>query len=113
MFVALGAPAIVTPLLERGHAAGLPEVLGQAQPWPECGRPEHIADAALFLASDDSLFVTGEALVIDGGLTARGPGVFARDNPAGKAIANSISRGLSGRREGQTGTIRFDPGTSD
>jgi NAD(P)-dependent dehydrogenase (short-subunit alcohol dehydrogenase family) len=34
------------------------------------GRPEEIAKAALFLSSDDASFITGSALVVDGGITA-------------------------------------------
>jgi NAD(P)-dependent dehydrogenase (short-subunit alcohol dehydrogenase family) len=34
------------------------------------GQPEEVASAALFLASDDASFVTGTALVVDGGFTA-------------------------------------------
>lgn len=34
------------------------------------GRPEEIAAAALYLASDEAAFVTGAALVIDGGWSA-------------------------------------------
>jgi NAD(P)-dependent dehydrogenase (short-subunit alcohol dehydrogenase family) len=44
--------------------------LAQFQPIKRSGVPEDIARAALFLASDDSTFVTGHALVVDGGLTA-------------------------------------------
>jgi meso-butanediol dehydrogenase/(S,S)-butanediol dehydrogenase/diacetyl reductase len=41
------------------------------QPIGRMGTPEEIARAALYLCSDDSTFVTGTGLVIDGGLTAR------------------------------------------
>ena len=39
-------------------------------PLGRIGQPIDIANAALFLASDESSFVTGSVLVIDGGLTA-------------------------------------------
>lgn len=63
---------ILTPLLHRGSPEALAPVLQTTQPWPEPGQPEYIAAAALYLASDDAHFVTGEALVVDGGLTAAG-----------------------------------------
>jgi NAD(P)-dependent dehydrogenase (short-subunit alcohol dehydrogenase family) len=102
---------ILTPLLERGRSTELEAVLSHAQPWPEAGLPTHIASVALFLASDESRFVTGEALLADGGITARGPGVFARDNPVGKAIAKSISDSLNVPGQARA-PVRFDPGTS-
>lgn len=40
------------------------------QPVGRLGTPEEIAKAILYLASDDASFITGSALVIDGGLTA-------------------------------------------
>src|SRR5262249_39025149 len=66
--------AINTPLLS-GRIGG-EELTGQilrgVQPLPRSGRPDDIAAMALFLASDDSVFVSGAAMVVDGGLTAGG-----------------------------------------
>lgn len=49
------------------------QVMGQFQPIARSGRPSDIAHAALWLSSDDSSFVTGHALIVDGGLTLGRP----------------------------------------
>jgi NAD(P)-dependent dehydrogenase (short-subunit alcohol dehydrogenase family) len=45
-------------------------VVGQT-PMRRAGLPEEIAASALFLASDDSTFMTGSELVVDGGYLAQ------------------------------------------
>lgn len=45
--------------------------LVQATPLQRLGQPEDIANAALFLASDESSYITGAELVIDGGFSAQ------------------------------------------
>jgi NAD(P)-dependent dehydrogenase (short-subunit alcohol dehydrogenase family) len=47
---------------------GLAQAISGAQPFVRGGRPEDIAQAALYLASDEARFVNGHALVVDGGL---------------------------------------------
>ena len=47
------------------------EFLKRLHPMGRLGRPEEIASAALFLASDDASFVTGSSMVVDGGYTAQ------------------------------------------
>ena len=45
------------------------DIYKNAQPIPRAGLPEDIAYAAVFLASDESTFINGHDLVIDGALT--------------------------------------------
>lgn len=37
---------------------------------PEVGQPTDIADLVVFLASDESRYITGQAIVIDGGMSS-------------------------------------------
>lgn len=62
---------IVTPLVYRGLRGGEEEAqrnMARMQPIPRAGRPEDIAAMALFLASDDAEWITGTAMVVDGGM---------------------------------------------
>lgn len=68
-------PAFVrTPILD-GHVKRFGEAeayakLGRQLPLGRIGEPEDVAYAVLFLASDESAFITGTEIVIDGGLSA-------------------------------------------
>ncbi|MET8649646.1 SDR family NAD(P)-dependent oxidoreductase [Nocardia aurea] len=60
-----------TALAHRGDEGPPPADLIPPQPMKRWGMPEEIAAAALFLAGDESSFVTGTALPVDGGYVAR------------------------------------------
>jgi 3-oxoacyl-[acyl-carrier protein] reductase len=70
------APAFIKTELNRNVIENDPDPVAKerevAAPYPlkRLGKPEDIAAAALYLASDASNWVTGAVLMVDGGLTA-------------------------------------------
>lgn len=62
--------ALVDALLARGALDGAE--IGAKTPMHRLGQPEEMAEAALYLASDSAAFITGHALVSDGGWLANG-----------------------------------------
>ena len=57
-----------------------------AYPLRRFGSPQDVANAILFLASDDAAFITGSMLVVDGGLTSQTPELLL--SPEGRARSN-------------------------
>ncbi len=65
-------PGIIeTPMVDRVVGNRSKDRVIKAEPIGRLGRPEDIANAALFLASDESSFATGAPFIIDGGYVAR------------------------------------------
>jgi NAD(P)-dependent dehydrogenase (short-subunit alcohol dehydrogenase family) len=87
--------AINTPLINLGNPEAMGQMFDGVQPWPTHGTGADIAALATFLGSDESSFVTGEHIVIDGGLTSAGPGLM-------RNMAGPMS-GVAGVTRGNTG----------
>jgi NAD(P)-dependent dehydrogenase (short-subunit alcohol dehydrogenase family) len=70
------APGVIDTPLTRGYAGGMEggeeagmKVLAGLHPLGRYARPDEVAGAALYLASDKAAFITGVILPVDGGMT--------------------------------------------
>jgi NAD(P)-dependent dehydrogenase (short-subunit alcohol dehydrogenase family) len=81
------APGVVaTPALAANVPPEMIAIYERSHLTPRLGRPEDIAAAVAFLASDDAAFITGQTISVDGGLLAHHPafGEFLALAGAGK-----------------------------
>src|SRR5438309_1782435 len=72
--VEAGVAAAVEGFGERYHADTKEQTIQELharQPIGRMGRPEEVADLAVYLATDEAGFMTGSAVVLDGGWTAQ------------------------------------------
>ena len=61
------------PVFDRAKERGTADKIGQLNPLKRAGQPHELAAMGLFLASDDASYVNGQAIPVDGGLTASMP----------------------------------------
>ena len=66
------------PTFERARDRGSEHRIGQVNPTGRYGQPAEIAEMACFLLSDRASYVNGQAIPVDGGLSASHPWVFPR-----------------------------------
>jgi NAD(P)-dependent dehydrogenase (short-subunit alcohol dehydrogenase family) len=64
-------PLVDAWVLAQPDPAVAREAIAREQPLGRVGRPEEVAAAIAYLASDEAAFITGAALPVDGGVTAR------------------------------------------
>ncbi|MDB5415642.1 MAG: family oxidoreductase, partial [Rubritepida sp.] len=63
---------ITTPLASAAHSSETKDDYNRRIPMRRYGTPTEVADAALFLLSGESTYVTGQVLAVDGGFTVQG-----------------------------------------
>lgn len=70
------------PAFDRARERGTEDRIGQINPTRRAGQPIEIAQMACFLLSDRASYVNGQAVPVDGGLSASHPWVYPHQSPA-------------------------------
>jgi NAD(P)-dependent dehydrogenase (short-subunit alcohol dehydrogenase family) len=65
------APGLIKTALARALWENNEEQIAASTPLGRIGLPEDIANAAIFLAGETASWLTGQTLVVDGGITIR------------------------------------------
>lgn len=89
-------PGYIKTPLTRPTEDSMGAAFRRAQPWPEVGEPDDVARVIVFFAGEDSGFVTGESLNVDGGVMAAGPLAGLSDPVGGPTSVVGVNRGMTG-----------------
>ena len=89
------------PVFDRAKERGTQDKIGQLNPLKRAGQPHELAAMGLFLASDDASYVNGQAIPVDGGLTASMP---YTGKPVYFVIASEAKQSIEPR--GKYGSLR-------
>jgi NAD(P)-dependent dehydrogenase (short-subunit alcohol dehydrogenase family) len=90
-----------TPLARANHSAETRQTYGAMVPMRRYGTPDEVADAILFLASEQASYVTGQTLAVDGGFVAAG--ILVNELHDGIPVPEHLAAVNSGRPAGELG----------
>ncbi|MDA1097584.1 MAG: glucose 1-dehydrogenase [Proteobacteria bacterium] len=93
---AIAPGVITTPLFHSGRPEKSEAMAKRSVPWPRLGTGEDIAAMAVFLASDESEYVTGQNMVVDGGISASGPNLWGNGPDSPMLRKSGVTRGSTG-----------------
>jgi len=93
---AIAPGVIATPLFHAGRPEKAEALAMKTVPWPRLGTGEDIAAMAVFLASDESEYVSGQNMVVDGGVTANGPDMWGTGPDSPMLRKSGVTRGSTG-----------------
>ena len=93
---AIAPGVIATPLFHAGRPEKAEALARKTVPWPRLGTGDDIAAMAVFLASDESEYVSGQNMVVDGGVTANGPDMWGTGPESPMLRKSGVTRGSTG-----------------